>query len=97
MFPFGKRDFHLKIQAAGGCGNFELEHAHLKSMAFTPQNSRKPSCVIAIGTTFSTSHRYDLSHPYVAIMSESKKITMEELKQHTSHDDLWLLIDGKGE
>ncbi|SNX82682.1 probable cytochrome b5 [Melanopsichium pennsylvanicum] len=29
-------------------------------------------------------------------MSESKKITMEELKQHNSHDDLWLLIDGKG-
>ncbi|CDR99607.1 hypothetical protein [Sporisorium scitamineum] len=26
---------------------------------------------------------------------ESKKITMEQLKEHGSHDDLWLLIDGK--
>lgn len=29
-------------------------------------------------------------------MSETKKITMEQLKEHNSHDDLWLLIDGKG-
>ncbi|KAJ9477436.1 Cytochrome b5 [Pseudozyma hubeiensis] len=27
--------------------------------------------------------------------SDSKKITMEELKKHDSSDDLWLLIDGK--
>ncbi|PWZ03292.1 putative cytochrome b5 [Testicularia cyperi] len=27
--------------------------------------------------------------------SSQKKITMEELGQHSSHDDLWLLIDGK--
>lgn len=27
--------------------------------------------------------------------SDSKKITMEQLKEHGSHDDLWLLIDGK--
>ncbi|EST06124.1 Cytochrome b5-like heme/steroid binding domain protein [Kalmanozyma brasiliensis GHG001] len=26
---------------------------------------------------------------------DSKKITMDELKQHDSNDDLWLLIDGK--
>lgn len=29
-------------------------------------------------------------------MSESKKITMEQLKEHNTHEDLWLLIDGKG-
>ena len=28
--------------------------------------------------------------------SNEKKISMEELKQHNSHEDLWLLIDGKG-
>ncbi|SPC60721.1 probable cytochrome b5 [Ustilago sp. UG-2017b] len=27
--------------------------------------------------------------------SNEKKISMEELKQHNSHEDLWLLIDGK--
>lgn len=29
-------------------------------------------------------------------MSESKQITMAQLDEHKSHDDLWLLVDGKG-
>lgn len=27
---------------------------------------------------------------------DEKKITMEQLKEHNTHEDLWLMIDGNG-
>lgn len=29
-------------------------------------------------------------------MTENKKYTIEDLKQHQSNEDMWLLINGKG-